>query len=56
MMGNAVTVNVIKAIAEKLGKVPGIQVGDTIMLTYLEHVPIGTLPSIVDEIAAIIYP
>ncbi len=45
-----------KITAEKIGKQPGINVGDTVMVTYLDHAPIGTLPIIVDEIAAVIYP
>ncbi len=45
-----------KSTADKLGKQPGINVGDTVMVTYLDHAPIGTLPIIVDAISAIVYP
>lgn len=42
--------------AVKLGKDKGINVGDTVIVTYLDHAPVGTLPIIIDKIAAIIYP
>ncbi len=45
-----------KLTAEKLGKQPGINAGDTVLVTYVDHAPIGTLPIIVDSIAAIVYP
>jgi hypothetical protein len=44
------------ATADKIGKPQGINVGDTVMVTYLDHAPIGTLPIIVDKIAATVYP
>ncbi len=48
--------NLTKLTAEKLGKQPGINAGDTVLVTYVDHAPIGTLPIIVDSIAAIVYP
>ena len=43
-------------VADRLGKNTGVNVGDTVIVTYLDHAPIGTLPIIVDKIAAVIYP
>ncbi len=45
-----------KLTADKLGKTPGIQVGATVIVTYIDHAPVGTLPIIVDAISPIIYP
>jgi len=47
---------VTSMVADKLGKDKGVIVGDTVIVTYLDHAPVGTLPIIVDKIAAIIYP
>ncbi len=51
--GKALLTNTV---AKDIGKPQGIQIGDTILMTYVDHAPIGTLPIIVDEIAAIVYP
>jgi hypothetical protein len=47
---------VTAAIEDKLGKHGGANVDDTVLVTYVSHAPIGTLPIIVDRISAIVYP
>ncbi len=51
-----VQANLTKLTAEKLGKTLGINIGDTVLMTYVDHAPVGSLPIIVDQIAAVVYP
>lgn len=44
---------VTNAIQSRLGKKDGVEVGDTVLVTYLEHTDVAMFPIIVDEIMPI---